>query len=265
MRTAPPDPAVVPAIVTGASGTVGAAIAARLSGRGHPVVLVGRCAEQLARVAAEIDGPTLSRAGDLRDPGFVASVLTQGREAFGLIGILVNAAGSFGPVGVLDSIEIDAWAATMSLNAVAPLRLMQAVRPDMSRRGFGRIVNISSAQTLYPPDPLVSAYATSKHALNWLTRCVAVETAGTDIAACVVHPGDLRSNMWSDIRDKARGGGDAAEHLREWTHLIESTGGDDPAAVADLVEDVVNRAPEYSNGRFLMIPNGIIDHARPTW
>lgn len=260
-----PDPAVVPAIVTGASGTVGAAVAARLGGRGHPVVLVGRSAERLARVAAEVDGPTMSRGGDLRDPGFVASVVTQGREAFGPIGILVNAAGSFGPVGTLDSIEVDAWAATMSLNAVAPLRLMQAVGADMSRRGFGRIVNVSSAQTLYPPDPLVSAYAASKHALNWLTRCFAVETAGTDVAVCVVHPGDLRSNMWSDIASQAREGGDAAEHLRAWAQLIERTGGDDPRAVADLVEDVVTRPAEYSNGRFLMIPNGIIDHARPTW
>lgn len=253
------------AVVTGASGSVGGAIARRLGVLGHPVVLIGRSSERLAQVASDMGTMTRTMAGELTDPAFVDAVATDGHEGMGVIGVLVNAAGAFGPVGPTESIDMDHWEATMSLNATAPLRLIQKFLPEMTRRGWGRIVNVSSAQTLYGPDPLVSAYATSKHALNWITRCVATETAGTDVAACAIHPGDLKSGMWDDIRRKAQMWPDTAAHLHEWAELVDRTGGDAPEATADLVEEIVTRPAAHSNGRFLMIADGIVDHAPPTW
>jgi NAD(P)-dependent dehydrogenase (short-subunit alcohol dehydrogenase family) len=69
--------------------------------------------------------------------------------------------------------------------------------------GWGRIVNVSSAAALAPPGPLNSAYATSKVALNQLTRQLAAELVGTGVTANVIHPGEVKTEMWADIRDKA--------------------------------------------------------------
>ena len=68
--------------------------------------------------------------------------------------------------------------------------------------GWGRIVNVTSAASLHPPGPLNSAYGTAKVALNQFTRHLAAEIAGTGVTANVIHPGDVKTDMWADIRDR---------------------------------------------------------------
>ena len=80
--------------------------------------------------------------------------------------------------------------------------------------GWGRIVNVTSAASLHPPGPLNSAYGTAKVALNQLTRHLAAEIAGTGVTANVIHPGDVKTDMWADIRDKVAAMGPEAEPYR---------------------------------------------------
>ena len=82
---------------------------------------------------------------------------------------------------------------------------------------------MTSAASLHPPGPLNSAYGTAKVALNQLTRHLAAEIAGLGVTANVIHPGDVRTDMWADIRDKARGAGSG----RRWLPCVGRVGGRD--------------------------------------
>ena len=93
--------------------------------------------------------------------------------------------------------------------------------------GWGRIVNVTSAASLHPPGPLNSAYATAKVALNQLTRHLAAEIAGTGVTANVIHPGDVKTDMWADIRDRVAVMGPEAEPLSR----SGPTGSTRPAAI----------------------------------
>src|SRR5205823_12985421 len=128
-----------------------------------------------------------------------------------------------------------AWQQTIAINTVAPYLTCRAFVGSMVARGWGRIVNVTSAASLRPPGPLNSAYATSKVALNQFTRCLATELAGTGVTANVLHPGDVKTEMWAAIRTEAEQMGPEAEAYRKWVRWVEQTGGDDPQKAADLV------------------------------
>ena len=121
------------------------------------------------------------------------------------------------------------------IDAVAPYLLTRAFVGGMIDAGWGRIVNITSAASLHPPGPLNSAYGTAKVALNQFTRHLAAELAGTGVTANVLHPGDVKTDMWADIRDRALAAGPAAEAYQQWVRWVDETGGDPPHKAVDAV------------------------------
>jgi NAD(P)-dependent dehydrogenase (short-subunit alcohol dehydrogenase family) len=122
-------------------------------------------------------------------------------------------------------------------------------------------VNVTSAASLHPPGPLGSAYATAKAGLNQLTRHLAAELDGTGVTANVIHPGDVKTDMWADIRDQALALGPEGEALRQWVDWVEETGGDPPAKAVDLVLRIVD---SDANGRFLWIEDPL-QPPIPSW
>ena len=131
--------------------------------------------------------------------------------------------------------------------------------------GWGRIVNITSAASLHPPGPLNSAYATAKVALNQLTRHLACEVAGTGVTANVIHPGDVKTDMWQDIHDRVAVMGPEAEPYRQWAAWVEETGGDPPEKAVDLVlrADLAMRA-RTATGEFCWVEDPL-QAPIPSW
>ena len=158
----------------------------------------------------------------------------------------------------------DEWARTLSVNCVGPYLTCRAFAPGMIAGGWGRIVNISSAAPLYPPSAVDSAYATSKAALNRMTRHLAVELAGTGVTANVMHPGSLKTKMWADIESQILDAGDGVEPLREWVEMVEATGGDSTNHAIELVLGLVSEEGAETNGRFCW-PSGIAEAQLPSW
>jgi NAD(P)-dependent dehydrogenase (short-subunit alcohol dehydrogenase family) len=222
------------AVVTGASRGLGKDVAQGLEAAGARVARVGRTAEYRC---------------DVGDIGEVAQLQARVVEELGPPQILVNAAGIFGPVEPISRATPERWVKTVLVDLVGPYLTCRAFAGGMLEAGWGRIVNVTSAASLHPPGPLGSAYATAKAGLNQLTRHLAAELAGTNVTANVIHPGDVRTDMWADIRDQAQALGGEGEALRQWVDWVEETGGDPPEKAVDLVLRIV----ESVNGRFLWI------------
>ena len=224
------------AVVTGASRGLGRTIATALAERGLVVAAVARNSTRFT--------------ADISRPGDVFRLKEEVEAELGTPTVLVNAAGVFGPVSLVKDSDPYEWIQTVMVDAIGPYLTCRAFLGGMLEAGWGRIVNVSSAASLHPPGPFNSAYGTSKTALNHFTRHLAAELEGTGVTANVIHPGDVRTDMWADIRDQAARLGDAAAGYSDWVAWVDETGGDPPEKAAKLVLDIVE---SEVNGRFLWI------------
>lgn len=233
------------AVVTGASRGIGRAIADALKARGLAVATVAR---RSARFAA-----------DVSDPADVDRLKTAVEAELGQPTVVVNAAGVFGPISLVQDSDPAEWVETLMIDAVGPYLVSRAFLSGMLDAGWGRIVSLSSAASLHPPGPLNSAYGTAKVALNQFTRHLAAELAGTGVTANVIHPGDVKTAMWADIRDKKDAVGESG--YDRWVAWVEKTGGDPPEKAAQLVLDILD---SDVNGRFLWIDDPL-QTPIPSW
>ena len=235
------------ALVTGASRGVGQVIAEALEARGVVVATVARSgARYTADVSdtADVDRLKTAVEGDLGQPS-----------------ILINAAGIFGPIALIKDSDPTQWVETIMIDAVGPYIVTRAFMGGMIDAGWGRIVNLSSAASLHPPGPTNSAYATAKVSLNQFTRHLAAELADTGVTANVIHPGDVKTAMWADIRDKTDAAHGEETAYSNWVSWVEETGGDPPEKAAKLVIDIIE---SDVNGRFLWIDDPL-QTPIPSW
>ncbi len=178
--------------------------------------------------------------------------------------ILVNAAGIFGPIALIRDADPEAWLQTVMIDAVAPFYTRNAFVGGMLDAGWGRIVNVTSAASLHPPGALNSAYGTAKVALNQLTRHLAAEIAGTGVTANVIHPGDVKTDMWADIRDRVAVMGAVAENYISWADWVEETGGDPPEKAVALMLHLTSDAGADINGEFCWVEDPL-QAPIPSW
>jgi NAD(P)-dependent dehydrogenase (short-subunit alcohol dehydrogenase family) len=155
--------------------------------------------------------------------------------------LLVNAAAVHGPLGPLAGIDADAWARTVQVNLTALVRLVSAVVPLMLDRGWGRVVQVSSAAAVAPPGRFNSAYAVSKAAANRMLAQLAVEVGGSGVTVHAVHPGEIVSAMWADIDRQSQDRPELAD-FAQWA-IRTAARPDDPdrfsAWVVGLLDDTV--------------------------
>jgi NAD(P)-dependent dehydrogenase (short-subunit alcohol dehydrogenase family) len=255
------------AVVTGASRGVGRHVAMRLAQMGAAVALLARSEaglEDTRQHLAAMGARTLVVPVDLGKPEAVAQVKGAIERELGVASILVNAAGVFGPIGLVKDSDPSAWIETIMINTVAPYLTCRAFVDGMIQAGWGRVVNVTSAAALHEPGPINSAYGTSKAALNQFTRHLASELKGTGVTANVIHPGDLKTDMWAYIKAESQRLGSIADAYGQWVDWVEETGGDDPEKAADLVAGLMSDEAAETNGRFLWITNGL-QSPIPSW
>jgi NAD(P)-dependent dehydrogenase (short-subunit alcohol dehydrogenase family) len=233
------------AVVTGASRGVGQKIAEVLGERGMVVACVARSGVRFT--------------ADVSDVEEVARLKTAVEAELGQPEVVVNAAGIFGPIAPVKDGDPREWVETIMIDAVGPYLVSRAFLGGMVDAGWGRIVNLSSAASLHTPGPMNSAYGTAKVALNQFTRHLAAELHGTGVTANVIHPGDVKTAMWADIRDKKDAVGGSA--YDSWVKWVDETGGDPPEKAAKLVTDIIE---SDVNGRFLWIDDPL-QTPIPSW
>ena len=247
------------ALVTGASRGIGREIALSLANAGHDVIAVSRNPNP-----DDTDPKITSIAGDISNLAFVSELQKEVTTKYGTVQILVNAAGIFGPISLIKDSEPDQWLETIMIDAIAPYYTSRAFLPAMLDARWGRIINLSSAAALHQPGKLNSAYATAKVALNQFTRHMAAEISGSGVTANVIHPGDVRSDMWADISAKAEKLGEAGADYKSWVDWVEKTGGDDPKKAGQLILKLVSNESAGINGRFCWIDSPL-QAPIPSW
>lgn len=244
------------AVVTGAGRGLGRQVALALARRGHPVVGVARNGAQLSETADLVrraGGRMLTRPADVSDPAAVTALATFVQDQLGAPSILVNAAGVFGPIALIRDGDPEDWVRTVMIDAIAPYLTIRAFIGGMLDAGWGRVVNVTSAASLHPPGALNSAYGTAKVALNQLTRHLAAEIEGSGVTANVIHPGDVKTDMWQDIHDRVAMMGPEADPYRQWADWVAETGGDPPEKAVDLVLELTSDAGADRNGEFCWV------------
>lgn len=173
-------------VVTGASTGIGLATAQHLARNGARLVLAARDAERLAAVADSLPD-ALAVPTDVTQPDAAPHLVEQTISHYGRIDVLVNNAGR-AMARPVETINLEEYSELLTLNLIAPLRLMQLVIPWMRSQGGGQIVNISSqASTKYIPH--IAGYASTKAALNTLALTARAELAQDGILVSIVKPG----------------------------------------------------------------------------
>lgn len=176
-------------LVTGGASGIGAAAARRFAQAGASVVVADVDAEAAEAVAAEIGGRAW--VVDLADSTELTEHLAG--EFPGEVDVLVNNAG----IQIVAPIEEFAYRDFARIHAImlhAPFLLMQAALPGMYKRGWGRIINISSVHGLRASE-YKSAYVSAKHGLEGLSKVAAQEAAGRGVTSNCVNPGYVRTPL----------------------------------------------------------------------
>ncbi|MEV0328013.1 SDR family oxidoreductase [Micromonospora echinospora] len=229
------------AVVTGAAGGIGAALAHGLARRGSHLVLLDRDGDRLAEVAAAVRAahPALrvdTHVVDLADAGATARVAETVRAAYPGIRLLVNNAGvALG--GRFDEVTLEEFSWVIDINFRAVVQLTHALLPTLKAEPGSHLVNISSLFGLIAP-PGQAAYSASKFAVRGFTEALRHELVSDGVGVTCVHPGGIRTRIAASARV---GSGVDPDEYEAGRRRFEKLLTIDPARAAEVILDGVRR------------------------
>ena len=190
------------ALVTGASGGIGAEIARVLHAAGATVALSGTRVGPLETLAAELGGRAHVLACNLSDVAEVEGLVKRAAEAMGSVDVLVNNAG-ITKDGLAMRMSDEDWQSVLDVNLTATFRLCRAAVRGMMKARWGRIVNISSVVGTTGNGGQVN-YAASKAGMVGMSKSLAAEVASRGITVNCVAPGFIETAMTDKLNDAQR-------------------------------------------------------------
>ncbi len=247
------------AVITGGGRGIGAEVARSLHAAGAQVLVTARSQDQIHAVADELGGSekgAFAVVCDVTRPESILAMAEEARRLMGQVDILVNNAGvaSSAP---LHSLELEEWERLHRINATGPFLCTKAFFPEMTRRGWGRIINIASTAGVMGA-AYIAGYAASKHALVGFTRCLAAEGVRHGVTVNAICPGYVDTQMTSNT----------VQRIVEKTGLSEDRALDSvvkmnpqgrllqPGEVAHAVLSLCDENGRGINGQALIIDGG---------
>ncbi len=187
------------ALVTGASGGIGSAVAKALALQGARLVLSGSNADKLEAFKAELGGDHVAITCNLSDPESVEKLVPEALAALGKLDILVNNAGITRD-NLAMRMKDEEWDAVIRINLEAAFRLMRAATKPMMKARFGRIVSVTSVVGA-TGNPGQVNYAAAKAGLVGMSKSLAQELASRNVTVNCVAPGFIRTAMTDVLPD----------------------------------------------------------------
>ena len=192
------------ALITGASGGLGGAIARALHGQGASVGLSGTRREALEALAGELADRAFVLPCDLSDKASVEALVPSAEAALGGIDILINNAGVTRD-NLFMRMKDEEWDQVIAINLTAAFRLSRACLKGMMRRRFGRIIGIASVVGVIG-NPGQANYAAAKAGMIGMSKSLAAEVASRSITVNCIAPGFITSPMTDALNEKQREG-----------------------------------------------------------
>lgn len=190
------------ALVTGATGGIGAATARALHQAGATVAITGRRAAELEALAAELGSRVIVAPADLADPAAPAALVEKVEGEGGSLDILVNNAGFTRDMLALRMGDAD-WQAVLDVDLTAPFRLARAALRGMMKKRWGRIVSIASIVGV-TGNAGQANYAAAKAGLIGMSKSLAQEVATRGVTVNVVAPGFVKTAMTDALNEAQR-------------------------------------------------------------
>ncbi|MBB3109532.1 2-deoxy-D-gluconate 3-dehydrogenase [Paenibacillus phyllosphaerae] len=236
------------ALVTGASGGLGQAMAIGLAEAGADIIAVSSSeAQETVRLVRELGRNAELIAADLSNEEVLEGVVAQATEFFGGIDVLVNNAGIIRRTPAAEHSWKD-WHDVVSLNLDSVFFLSQLVGKQMLERGSGKIISIASMLT-YQGGINVPGYTASKHGVAGITKALANEWAGRGVQVNAIAPGYMTTNNTAPIlADEAR--------YKSITDRIPAARWGTPDDLKGPVVFLASSASDYMNGHVLNVDGG---------
>jgi 3-oxoacyl-[acyl-carrier protein] reductase len=190
------------ALVTGASGGIGGAIAKALHSQGAQVMLAGTRRNALSTLAAELGERAHIGLADLGDPAAADRLVKDAEAAMGRVDILVNNAGVNRDMLAL-RMDDESWRAVIEVNLTAAFRLTRAALRDMIRRRHGRVIGVASVVAI-TGNAGQANYAAAKAAMIGMSKSIAAEIAGRGITVNCIAPGAIATAMTDRLTAEQR-------------------------------------------------------------
>jgi len=235
------------ALVTGASGGIGGAIARALHRQGAEVMLAGTRLVALTALAKEFGERTHVGVADLADPAAADQLAKDAEAAMGRVDILVNNAGVARDALVLRMSDAD-WQAVLQINLTAAFRLARAVLRGMVRRRHGRVIGVTSVVAV-AGNAGQANYAAAKAAMIGMSKSIAAEVAGRGITANCVAPGLITTAMTEKL---------TVEQRARLVTAIPAGRFGSPEEVAAAVTYLASAEAAYITGQTLHINGGMV-------
>ncbi len=237
-------------VITGATGGLGRAMSTAFWNAGANLLLAGRSMDLLHEVGESLGSRQEQKLDwiscDLADPYGADGLIALICERWKRLDVLVNNAGTLGPVGPLWENDWNAWMEAMRINLLVPVQLCRGLIPMMTRGGS--IINISGGGAT-SPRPNFSAYGASKAALVRFSETLAIEVAPLGIRVNSIAPGIMRTRMVEQIVEIGPGwsGGQEFRKAQE----VMDKGGTPPETPAELAVLLASRRGKDINGKLL--------------
>jgi 2-hydroxycyclohexanecarboxyl-CoA dehydrogenase len=236
------------ALVTGAAGGIGAAIARELAAAGHAVAVADLRLDAAEAIAGELGGFAVEL--DVTDPESVTAAVAQTQKALGPVEIAVNNAG-WDELKPFVETDEEFWSRVVAINFTGGLRVTRAVLPGMIERGWGRLVNIGSDAGRVGSS-LESVYSGAKGGVIAFTKTIAREVARSGVTANVVCPGPTRTPLLDTMT--AEGGDRLVEAL---TRAVPMRRLAEPDDIAVAVAFFASERAGYITGQTLSVSGGL--------
>ncbi len=234
------------ALVTGASGGIGGAIARGLHAMGASVALSGTRVDPLEALAAELGERAFVTPCNLSDIDAAKALAGQASDAMGGLDILVNNAGITRD-NIFMRMSDDEWQQVIDVNLSSTMRLMKSVMRPMMKQRFGRIINITSIVGVTGNAGQVN-YAASKAGIIGMTKSYAQEIATRGITANCVAPGFIETAMTADLPDAVK---------EKMTGNIPTGRMGTPEEIASAVAYLASDEASYVTGQTLHVNGGM--------